>query len=99
MKRQKPEQIVALLRQFDAAVGLGKTIEDICREQGISPTTYHRWKQKCGGLSIQDAKRLKELELENAKLKLNLSPQEFRQVSTSARTAFRFIILPARTNV
>jgi transposase-like protein len=69
MKRQKPEQIVALLHQFDAAFGQGKTVEDICREQGISPATYHRWKQKYGGLSVQDAKRLKELELENAKLK------------------------------
>jgi len=46
MKRQKPEQIVALLHQFDAALRQGKTIEDICREQGISPATYHRWKQK-----------------------------------------------------
>jgi putative transposase len=69
MKRQKPEQIVTLLHKFDAALGQGKTIEDICREQGISPATYHRWKQKYGGLSIQDAKRLKELEMENAKLK------------------------------
>jgi transposase-like protein len=69
MKRKKPEQIVALLHQFDAALGQDKTIEDICREQGISPATYHRWKQKYGGLSIQDVKRLKELELENAKLK------------------------------
>jgi transposase-like protein len=69
MKRRKPEQIVTLLHQVDAALGQGKTIEDICREQGISPATYHRWKQKYGGLSIQDAKRLKELEMENAKLK------------------------------
>ena len=69
MNRRKPEQIVALLHQVDVALGQGKTIEDICREQGISPATYHRWKQKYGGLSIQDAKRLKELELENAKLK------------------------------
>ncbi|GAB4503535.1 MAG: hypothetical protein Fur0043_05270 [Anaerolineales bacterium] len=69
MKRRKPEQIVALLHQVDAALGHGKTIEDICREQGISPATCHRWKQKYGGLSIQDAKRLKELEPENAKLK------------------------------
>ena len=58
-----------MLHQVDAALGQGKTIEDICREQGISPATYHRWKQKYGGLSIQDAKRFKELELENAKLK------------------------------
>lgn len=69
MNRRKPEQIVAILHQTDEALAQGKTIEDICREQGISPATYHRWKQKYGGLSIQDAKRLKELELENAKLK------------------------------
>ena len=69
MNRRKPEQIVAILHQTDEALAQGKTIEDICREQGISPATYHRWKQKYGGLSIQDAKHLKELELENAKLK------------------------------
>jgi transposase-like protein len=69
MNRRKPEQIVQLLHKTDEALGQGKTIEDICREQGISPATYHRWKQKYGGLSLQDAKRLKELELENAKLK------------------------------
>jgi transposase-like protein len=69
MNRRKPEQIIALLHQVDTALGQGKTIEDVCREQGISPATYHRWKQKYGGLSLQDAKRLKELELENAKLK------------------------------
>lgn len=69
MNRRKPEQIVAILHQTDEALAQGKNIEDICREQGISPATYHRWKQKYGGLSIQDAKRLKELELENAKLK------------------------------
>lgn len=44
MKRRKPEQIVTLLHQVDVALGQGKTIEDICREQGISPATYHRWK-------------------------------------------------------
>ena len=69
MNRRKPEQIVAILHQTDEALAQGKAIEDICREQGISPATYHRWKQKYGGLSIQEAKRLKELEKENAKLK------------------------------
>lgn len=69
MNRRKPEQIVAVLHQMDEALAQGKIIEDICREQGISPATYHRWKQKYGGLSIQDAKRLKELEIENTKLK------------------------------
>jgi len=69
MNQRKPERIVQLLHQADEALGQGKTIEDICREHQISPATYHRWKQKYGGLSVQDAKRLKELELENAKLK------------------------------
>jgi transposase-like protein len=69
MNRRKPEQIVQLLHKADEALGQGKTIEDICREHQISPATYHRWKQKYGGLSIQDAKRLKALEVENAKLK------------------------------
>lgn len=69
MKRRKPEQIVQLLHKADEALGQGKAIEDICREEQIGPATYHRWKHKYGGLSIQDAKRLKELEVENAKLK------------------------------
>lgn len=69
MGRRKPEQIVQLLHQADEALGRGKKIEDICREQQISPATYHRWKQKYGGLNVADAKRLKELEAENARLK------------------------------
>jgi putative transposase len=69
MKQRKPEQIVQLLHKADEALGQGKNIEDICREEQISPATYYRWKQKYGGLTVQDAKRLKELELENAKLK------------------------------
>lgn len=69
MNRRKPEQIVQLLYQVDEALGQGKKIEDICREQQISPATYHRWKQKYGGMNVQDAKKLKELEVENAKLK------------------------------
>jgi transposase-like protein len=69
MKRRQPEQIAQMLHQVDEALGQGKKIEDICREHQISPATYHRWKEKYGGLSVQDAKRLKALEVENAKLK------------------------------
>jgi putative transposase len=69
MNRRKPEQIVALLHKADEALVQGKTVEDICREHQISSATYHRWQQKYGGLSIQDAKRLKALEIENTKLK------------------------------
>jgi transposase-like protein len=69
MNRRKPEQIVRLLHQVDETLGQGKKIEDILREQQISPATYYRWKQKYGGMNVQDAKKLKELEVENAKLK------------------------------
>lgn len=69
MKRRKPEQIVQFLHKADEALAEGKSIDDICRDEQISPATYHRWKHKYGGLSVQDAKRLKELEVENAKLK------------------------------
>ena len=69
MKRRQPEQIAQILLQVDEALGQGKKIEDICREHQISPATYHHWKEKYGGLSVQDAKLLKALEVENAKIK------------------------------
>lgn len=69
MNRRSPEQIVQLLHDADEELGKGKAIEDICREKEISPATYHRWKKKYGGMNIQEAKRIKALENENAKLK------------------------------
>jgi len=58
-------QIVAILNEADAGV----TIKDICRKHGISPSTYHKWKSKYGGLSVPELRRIKELEAENSKLK------------------------------
>ena len=58
-------QIVGILAEADAGV----TIKDICRKHGISPSTYHKWKSKYGGLSVPELRRIKELEAENAKLK------------------------------
>jgi putative transposase len=69
MKRRKPEQIVQLLHEADGELAKGMAIEDFCRAKQISPATYYRWKQKYGGLTVQDTKRLKALEVENAKLK------------------------------
>lgn len=69
MKRRTPEEIVQLLHDADEELGKGKTIEDVCREKQISPASYHRWKQKYGGMNVQEAKRIKVLENENAKLK------------------------------
>jgi putative transposase len=69
MNRRKPEQIVKLLRKADEELAKGKLVEDFCREEQISAATYYRWQRKYGGLQVDDAKRLKALEVENAKLK------------------------------
>jgi putative transposase len=69
MNRRKPEQIVKLLRKAEEELAKGKAVEDLCREEQISPATYYRWQRKYGGLQVEDAKRLKALEVENAKLK------------------------------
>lgn len=58
-------QIVAILKQADA----GASIEDLCRQNGISRATYYQWKSKYGGLEASELKRIKELEAENAELK------------------------------
>ena len=59
------EQIIALLKSVEA----GRKISDACRSAGISEQTYHRWKAKYGGLDASEAKRLKQLEEENRRLK------------------------------
>src|ERR1044072_2526664 len=59
------EQIIGILREQDA----GAPTADVCRKHGISSATFYKWKAKCGGLEVSDAKRLKGLEDENAKLK------------------------------
>ena len=67
MKRSrfKEEQIIAILREQEA----GSPTADVCRKHGVSSATLYKWKAKFGGLDVSDAKRLKALEDENAKLK------------------------------
>ena len=60
------EQMIRVLKQVESGI---TTVQDVSREHGISPKTYYRWKQKLGGMEISDARRLKELELENRRLK------------------------------
>ena len=59
------EQIIGVLQEAEA----GRKIADLCRDHGISQQTYHRWKAKFGGLGVSDARRLKQLEDENRRLK------------------------------
>ena len=63
------EQIINNLRKVELMTAHGKTVEQCCRELGFSEQSYYRWRQKYGGMQISDAKRLKELEAENARLK------------------------------
>lgn len=68
-KKHTPEQIVNILRQIEVAVANGKTYPIASREAGIVEQTYYRWRKEYGGLKVDQAKRLKQLEQENSKLK------------------------------
>ena len=85
-KRYKPEQIVNLLRQIEVAIANGKTAPQACREAEITAQTYYRWRKEFGGLKLDQARRLKELEKENSQLKrlvaeLSLEKQVLREVA------------------
>jgi putative transposase len=68
-KKYSPEQAVAKLRQIDVLVGEGQSIHQACKEAGITDVTYYRWRKEYGGLKGDQARRLKELERENQRLK------------------------------
>ena len=68
-KRHSPEQIIAKLREADAMLATGATIGQICQKLEIAEATFHRWRNQYGGMKAEEAKRLKELELENTRLK------------------------------
>ncbi len=67
-KKHTAEQIVSLLRQIEVGTANGKLTPQACREAGITEQTYYRWRKEYGGLQVDQARRLKELEQENAKL-------------------------------
>jgi putative transposase len=74
-KGHSPEQIVRILRQAGARLTAGATIPEVARELGISEATFHRWRNRYGGINSSEAKRLKELERENARLKKLVAEQ------------------------
>ncbi|MGI9015300.1 MAG: transposase, partial [Phycisphaerales bacterium] len=67
-KQHTPEQIIAKLREADAMLATGATIAQIVQRLEISEQTFHRWRNQYGGMKANEAKRLKELERENARL-------------------------------
>ena len=74
-KRHSPEQVVRKLRQADEQLASGASVPEVARELGISEATFHRWRNRYGGMNPSDAKRLKELEKENARLKRLVADQ------------------------
>src|SRR5262249_60770877 len=72
-KHSKPEEIVASLRQVDVLISQGQNVVDAIRQIGLSEVTYYRWRREFGGLNTEQVKRLKSLELENARLRKAVS--------------------------
>lgn len=80
-KRHTPEQAVRKLAQTDRMLGDGKDVADVCRDLQVSEQTYYRWRNQFGGLKADDAKRLKDLERENATLKRLLADAELEKAA------------------
>jgi len=68
-RRHTPEQIITALREAEVAQANGKTVAEIIRDLGISEQTYDRWRKEYGGMKVDQARQLKELQKENARLK------------------------------
>lgn len=68
-KRHSAEEVINKLRQADVELGKGNTVAGVCRLLGVTEPTYFRWRKEYGGLKVDQAKRFKELEAENARLK------------------------------
>jgi putative transposase len=86
-KRFSAEQIVILLRQIEVLISQGKSAPIACRDAGISQQSYYRWRKEYGGLELDQARRLKDLEKENARLKrlvadLSLDKQVLKDIAS-----------------
>ena len=85
-KRFSTEQIVAMLRQIEVQLATGKSLALACKEAGIAEQSYYRWRREYGTLKLEQAKRLKELERENARLRrlvadLSLEKQVLKDIT------------------
>jgi putative transposase len=72
-KRYTPEQIIGMLREAEVLLSQGRTTGEVCRQLGVSEQSYYRWRREYGGLKVDQAQRLKELEKENARLRKAVS--------------------------
>ena len=67
-KKHTPEQIITKLREAEVAMSTGSSVGEVCRQIGVTEQTFYRWRNEYGGLSIDQAKRLKLLEAENSRV-------------------------------
>jgi transposase-like protein len=72
-KNRTPAQIINHLRRAEVELAAGRTVREVCKELGVSEHTYYRWRRECGGMNTDQAKRLKELEKENQRLRRAVS--------------------------
>jgi putative transposase len=78
-RRHTPDQVVRKLAEADKLLAQGKSIEEVCRHLEVTESTFHRWRNQYGGMKATDAKRLKNLEAENARLKRLLAEAELEK--------------------
>jgi transposase-like protein len=86
-KRFKAEQIISKIREAEVILGSGGTLSQACRKIEVCEQTYYRWRKEYGGMKVEQAKRLKELESENARLKklvadLSLDKEILKEVAS-----------------
>jgi putative transposase len=83
-KRFSPEQIITMLREAEVLLNQSTPVAEVCRKLGISEQTYYRWRKEYGGMRVDQARRLKELEQENARLKKLVADLSLDNVSGHA---------------
>ena len=86
-QRHTPEQVIAKLREAEVKLAKGTAIAQVCKDLGVTEPTYYRWRKEYGGVPIEQAKRLKDLERENARLRrlvadLSLEKQILKDVAS-----------------
>ena len=80
-KRFKTEEIIQKLREAEVLLSQGKNVAEACRQIGVTDQTYYRWRKEYGGVRTDQARRLKELDRENARLKKLLAEAELDKAS------------------
>jgi putative transposase len=87
-RRYTPEQIISKLREAEVLISQGKTVGQACRVIAVTEQTYYRWRKEYGGLRLDQAKRLKELEKENSRLKKLVADQALDMAILKEATEF-----------